>query len=605
MLPEGAARPGPFDPTLTPFMIPFQRSFTDHRYRTSVLVCSSQASKTESCMNVMGQRLDQRPVPMIYVGPTRDFVTEQLEPRFMQMLNEATTLAEKVARGKRNKLRKKLVAGVPVRLAYAGSANQLKSDPAGLVLVDERDGMEANVRGEGDPVELINARGDTYADFRIGVTSTPTEGTVETHVDPETGLEHWQVGKPEDIQSPIWRLWQEGTRYEWAWPCPHCRDYFIPRFTRLRWPKGATPSEAKREAFVECPNCGGVIEEEHKVDLNERGVYVAPGQKVRKDGRVTGDPPETSVVSFWVSGLCSPFKTFGERAERYLQAELSGETERIKAAVNTGFGELYSIGGGDAPAWEAVANSREPFRFGEIPQGGIVLTVGVDVQKTRLVYAIRAWGARYESWLIRQDELWGETSQNAVWTDLEQLIATPIDGTRIRLALVDAGYRPGEPETLPLHMVYAFARRIPNVRATKGRDTMDKPFRMTRIDVDVGGKTIKKGLELWHLNTDYFKSWVHGRLQWPEDEPGRFHIGEDASEDYCRQLVSEARIVKPSGRPTWVRRTSENHYFDCEALNAAAAHMLQVHTILPGATRPRETDAPKQSIADIAKKLNG
>ena len=60
------------------------------------------------------------------------------------------------------------MSGVPVRLAWAGSANQLKSDPAGLAIVDERDGMAKNIKGEGDPVRLLEVRGDTHADFTPG-----------------------------------------------------------------------------------------------------------------------------------------------------------------------------------------------------------------------------------------------------------------------------------------------------------------------------------------------------------------------------------------------------------------------------------------------------
>ena len=38
------------------------------------------------------------------------------------------------------------MSGVPIRLAWAGSANQLKSDPAGLAIVDERDGATPQSR---------------------------------------------------------------------------------------------------------------------------------------------------------------------------------------------------------------------------------------------------------------------------------------------------------------------------------------------------------------------------------------------------------------------------------------------------------------------------
>lgn len=185
---------------------------------------------------------------------------------------------------------------------------------------------------------------------------------METIVDPASGLEHWRIADHDRVLSPIWRLWQEGTRYEWSWPCPHCREYFIPRFKLLRWPEGANATDAAESAWLECPHCQQAVTDEHKETMNAAGVYVAPGQSVAPDGSVTGEPPASDTISFWVSGLCSPFRTFGERAARYIAALQSGDTERVKAVVNTGFGELFAIGGGDVPEWTEVAALRQDYR---------------------------------------------------------------------------------------------------------------------------------------------------------------------------------------------------------------------------------------------------
>ena len=148
-------------------MIPFMRAFDDPHYNTVAFVCGGQMGKTDSIIDVVLSRLDQRPVPVIYAGPDRNFVTDQFEPRFDDALNRSKSLSVKLARGKKNKKTRKIVSGVPVRLAWAGSANQLKSDPAGLAIVDERDGMAKNIKGEGDPVRLLEVRGDTHADFTL------------------------------------------------------------------------------------------------------------------------------------------------------------------------------------------------------------------------------------------------------------------------------------------------------------------------------------------------------------------------------------------------------------------------------------------------------
>jgi hypothetical protein len=49
----------------------------------------------------------------------------------------------------------------------------------------------------------------------------------------------------------------------------------------------------------------------------------------------------------------------------------------------------------------------------------------------------------------------------------------------------------------------------------------------------VKGRTAKAGLSLWHINTDYFKAWVHGRIHWPAEQPGGWHLHAEATEDYC------------------------------------------------------------------------
>lgn len=558
-------------------MVPIMRSFAEPRYRRIVAVMGSQMGKTEAFWNVIGWRLDDDPTPILYVGPTQKLVESMSQDRVMKMLRSVPSLWDRLEKGKKNKITEKFVAGMRLGFAWAGSATELAGHPAGLVLVDERDRMEGDVSGEGDPVELAEARISTYPFGKLAVVSTPIEGTVNVYRHEATGVEHWEVS--DQVASPVWKLWQEGTRHEWAVPCPDCGDYFVPRFRHLRWDKDATPFAAERSARLCCINCGSLIDYTHMHVMNARGVYVAPGQSVTSAGEVLGEPPQSDTASYWASGLCSPWRTFGQRAKSFVAAVRSGDPGRIQSVINTGFGELWAERG-DAPTHDRVLQLRADYRMGEVPDGAKVITCGVDVQKDRLVYVVRAFGYSMAAWLVEFGELWGDTEQADVWDNLRHVLDGDYGGHRIRLALVDSGFRADK--------VYDFCRGHPTARASKGQDTMAMPVRMSKIDVTYRGTMLKQGASVWHVNTDYFKQLVHGRIGFPPDQSGAWHLPADVPEDYAKQLIAESRIVLPSGRHMWKRNDRENHALDCEVYATAAAYALNWHRVL----RPKQADAP-------------
>lgn len=546
---------------------------------------------------------------MLYVGPSKEFLTDQFGPRLRGLFEQSTSLQSKIVGGidgKRQKSTLKRVNGTTLRLAHAGSSTALKSDPASLALVDEYDEMLKNVKEQGDPLGLVEARGDTYADFVAGITSTPSVGMIETEIDGASGLEFWKAVDPEDIddlKSPIWRLWQEGTRHHWCWPCPHCGEYFVPRFSCLQWPKTATPLQARGDAFVRCgrSDCGGVIEERHKTQMNAKGRYVAPGQTVDRDGNVTGEAPETSTLSFWVSGLASPFVTFGARAETYLRALRSNESSKVQTAINSQFGELYVDGSGDVPPWEQILERKQGYAPGTVPDGVRYITCGIDVQKDRVIYVVRGWGAFATSWLIKHGELHGNTAETEIWEQLSDFLQTPIDGSMIKLAYVDSGFRPGKKEGVPVNRVYEFCRKHRRfVFPTKGSShILLRPLVAAKIEVSRQGSAAKYGLELIRLDTDHWKSFVHERLRWPHDQQGAWFLHNKVDENYCRQLVSEVRVIGVNGKPQWMVRSRDNHFLDAEAMAAAAGYQLNVQHLRGGSRRPPPPANPVQTVEPV------
>ena len=596
--PASAGIPGPRNPYLTAYMVPFCRKVHAATHKRVVAVTAAQSGKTDNLLDIIGARLDQRPTPILYAGPSAEFVRDQFEPRLMDLLDQSKTLMGKVARGKRMKKNVKVVAGVKVRLGSAGSSTSLKSDPFGLGIVDEYDEMMGNIKGQGDPLGLVEARGETYADFVTAVVSTPSIGVVETEVDEVSGLKFWKRTDPDQIGSPIWKLWQDGTRHHFAWPCPCCGDYFVPRFENLHIGKGWTPAQARREAYVVCPGCGGVITDDHKPAMIEQGVQIAPGQTL-EEARAGVNEPDNSTWSCWTSGLASPFVSFGERAEAYLDALQSGDPNKIQTIINSRFGECFNPAmNSDAPDWEVIVGRALPYARGEVPNGGIRVLMAVDVQSTCLYYVIRAFGARGTSWLVDFGQLYGATYEDAVWADLADLMLTPLEGgLMVERVFIDAGYRPDKKEAGDYHKVYDFARRFSwIVTPTRGREVQNPPYKVSAIEVKASGKKASFSIDVAWLSTDFFKSLLVSRMRTPIGQPGAFYIfsaEKDVLEPYARQVTSEVRVID-NGKPKWLTR-GENHWFDCEAMVTAAAFTLNVQRIPEGVERAPVEPVPEQS----------
>lgn len=544
---------------------------------------AAQMCKTEILLNVLGHRFCDGPyVPALYVGPTEKQVRSMSSDRVRKLIASTPVLMDRLEGGQRDKVTEKYFAGVRLGFAWAGSPTELASHPAGLVLVDERDRMTADIRGEGDPVEIARARTKNYLHGKVGVVSTCTiEGA-----------------------SPIVALWSEGTRMKWCWPCPDCGELFAPRLCDLWWPEQATPQVARRDARLCCPRCGVLIADDKKPAMNAGGRYVPHDVTEAGDHVPIASAEPNSCASFWVSGLASPWRTFGQAAELVLRAYASQQPERIQAAVNLELGETWRVRG-DAPAWEEVMARRGAYAPRERPHGAQIVTLGADVQRDGIYYVVRGWGFNAESWLLEHGYIPGETEYDSVWLLLGQVQQHGYGDPPLHIAraFVDSGYRPGDRWRRPDNAIYAHCRRHAIACPTKGHDTQDRPIKSSMIDVSIGGRAIKDGVRLYHLDTDYLKTTLFGRIRWPTGEPGAWHLHAQIDEAYCRQIVSEELLVTASGQRRWIRRSRENHFLDCEILALAAALTLQVHSLpRPDAPAPEPAPgAPKPSFVAPAR----
>jgi hypothetical protein len=133
---------------------------------------------------------------------------------------------------------------------------------------------------------------------------------------------------------------------------------------------------------------------------------------------------------------------------------------------------------------------------------------------------------------------------------------------------------------------------------------MSKPLIVSKQEVTGRGQTLKFGIDLLMLDAGYWKSWVHEGLHWQKNQLGDWHIPLDTDDEYMKQIISESKVRLPSGKTVWVEHSPKNHFLDAEALQAAAAHMLNTARIPPTADmmqrRPPFANSPPPKAAPSA-----
>ena len=204
---------------------------------------------------------------------------------------------------------------------------------------------------------------------------------------------------------------------------------------------------------------------------------------------------------------------------------------------------------GEAPDWQRLYERREDWRIGTVPQGGLFLTAGADVQKDRIEVSIWAWGRGLESWLVDHLVIDGGPGDAATWAQLSALLGETwphASGVRLGLArlAIDTGYE--------APAVYAWARAAgaAQVIAVKGVDGFNRSAPVsgpTYVDATEAGRKIRRGARLWTVAVATFKSETYRFLR--HDRPTDEEI--EAGGPVPRAIVHLPRGVDAEWVSSW------------------------------------------------------
>ena len=562
VFPKHAPEPGHFKQYRTPYTEEVYRAFIDPLVLQVTFILATQGGKSVTLENLMGWKMDDDPVPVLYVAPTKNMLARAILPKIKDMVSQCRTLSAKYDARESDRF-SYFFGGVKARFAWSGSPAELAADSAGLVLVDEVDRLIDTV--EGSTVDIIEARGDAYCDSKIGYVSTPTRGIIDRSTHPVSGVEHWSVVDHSKVSSKVWQLWQSGTRHEWSVPCPYCNEFFAP-YSGLLFPgkneaAQYTPDEAEKIAGLNCPHCKKLITDKYRQLMNKRGVFVAPGESVSKDGEITGtaDTAGFTHKSYWVSGLCSfsQKKSYGYCAKRLVEAHRTGDLGKLLSVYNTKLGECYAKESADL-TWKDIKSQVYNYKLNSLIADSAHIFCTVDVQEKYLVYVTRAWWPGMGSALIDNDEILGRPDRPEVWYKLSQLFDEEWNGNAIKLMGIDCGYLPDE--VMPFVWKYRSS-----ARALRG-GSISKLFRAAK---DSSDKYDNLKIE---FSSSRAKSFVHNRIGSDHDGSKFWLLPSDIEDDYCKQLVGEHYDLSTD---KWLK-TNDNHYLDCEAMQFILAKVYRL-----------------------------
>ena len=559
---KASAEPGHWRTERTPYLREIMDSLSvyDPTQRV-VFMKSAQIGGTEAGNNWIGYVIHHAPGPMLYVLPTVEIAEKASKQRIAPMLDESPALRELISparsRDSGNTLLSKEFRGGVFMMAGANSAAGLRSMPIKFLFMDEVDAYPSDVEGEGSPIALAEKRTTTFSRRKVLLVSTPTEAAT----------------------SRITIEYERSDKRRYYVPCPHCGheqwlrwrgyndDQNDPRAKdyRLVW-----VDEARTTAAYICEECGAHIEERHKTAMLRGGRWVptAPG-----DGKTKG---------YHISSLYSPagWKTWPEILREFEEA--SKDPALLKTFVNTTLGEAFEEAYSVRLDAEGLAKRAGGYPLLQVPERGLVVTAGVDVQRNRLEVIQRAWGVGEESWLVNYTVLHGDPQRPELWEQLLDVLGMEFEhASGVRLRTYAAAVDSGDGETT--HVVYDFARqnRGRHVLAVKGQSTPGKPIlgKPTKQDVNRRNQTIKRGVDLWPYGSDTAKSTIYQRLKNVDDGPGTYHWPVGLPPEYWEQLTAERQVTKMlNGFPkrVWVKKdNARNEVLDCEGMALAALQYVK------------------------------
>lgn len=531
-LPDTASEPGPWRTSRTPYLREPMDAFTDPRVHKIVVVAASQVGKSEFELNAIGYIIDQDPGTILYIHPSleeaRKFSRQRLAPMIQDCKVLKTKVADVKAKDSSNTILQKIFPGGSITLIGSNTPRALASTPVRYVIGDEHDRWAISAGKEGDPWKLAERRQTTFYNRKAIDVSTPT------------------IKGASSIETSFY----EGTQERWCHQCPECSEFSEIDFDDIKFEPTVTRVGSKKIWGIKappqwcCPNCGCLIPEETM--RRQPAKWIAANQ----------DAYEKGVKSYWLNAFSSPWTPWTQIVIEFLEAK--DDPLRLQVVYNTLLGKLWEERG-DLVDEDTMLARREDYGTNqdgsptELPEGVLVLTMGVDTQDNRLEYEVLGHGQYGETWGIKRGYIMGRPDTREVWAKLDDIIQHVYKfkngrGLRISITLIDSGGH------FTQEVYEACRARQPyRVFAIKGKGGEDVPYTTPPSKVPIR-ENKQVTCWLYSIGVDAGKAAIMSNLKVGEPGPKFCHFPKEEAAGYdigfFNGLLSERLVLTNTKRGT-------------------------------------------------------
>ncbi len=563
---HGATKPFTFD------YAPYEREMFDECFKARnqevVFQLYSRGGKSEVVLNVLGYMIGQRPCRLGVMWPTlgqaKKWSKDDLQgslitptPSLLELCGDGTGRRKTAAT-----ILHKLFSGGLIDIVGANTPGDLRRMKARVLYADEIDAINEIESDEGDQLAIFKRRGSEYAD------------TIEIY------CSYPSVKRRSRIEAKL----LETDYRQWNVTCALCGGApYVMHRSQLRY-----DATAPQNARLECPNCGGLLDDAQRRSMMLSGAWVPTKAFSGRAG-------------FQANGLLWPHPTDPLKypggflqvlAQQEIDVERSDNPERSRRVlVNTVDAETYEAEFEHRPDHTKLFLRREEYDPRVmLPAGVLAIFFFVDIQSDRLELFVDGYGQKNQVWALDYQIIKGTPlapPDQGCWAELDRYLAQAsyphASGQYLRITggLIDCGYKPDH--------IFAFTRPRSRLRiyASRGATTLSKPL--------IGRRAKKEGnppSKVWEIGTNEAKDIIYQRLELDNQAAnGYCHFPKlgQFSEQYFAMLTAEDSEMKRAGDGKFYRAFFCDKGVRNEALDGRVGTMAAERIARPNYARLAET----------------